>query len=295
MENPQKSIDKMVIELLDSKKITKNKVTNDLKTIERPLDRIDYLNQLMTFTNLGVGKTGVLETEESLSSLLTELQNKEIEDAKYKSDRDSLTDVYNRGQIERRMRAPLEKYCVLMMDIDRFKKINDRYGHKVGDIVLVNFAKIVMQTVRENFVGRYGGEEFYVELNQIDLEGGRKIADRIRKAVEENTMPYVIEDLRKESDEKLISRLKGKKVTVSIGVANEQQGKSPYEVRDRADNALYQAKKYGRNKVVIYGENPLNNIGDFRKTTFLFGNGIRKILDKGSELTDKIISYSTKH
>jgi diguanylate cyclase len=125
---------------------------------------------------------------------------------------------------------------LLMIDVDHFKQINDRYGHPAGDHVIRNVAAIVSRTVRASDIsGRFGGEEFAVVLPETDIEGAAVIAERIRKRIEAATMEPA----------------EGIRCTVSIGIAAAQP-----DVEDagdwisRADRALYEAKRLGRNLVV---------------------------------------------
>jgi diguanylate cyclase len=125
---------------------------------------------------------------------------------------------------------------LLMIDVDHFKQINDRYGHPAGDQVIRNVAAIVGRTVRASDIsGRYGGEEFAVVLPETDVEGAAVIAERIRKRIEAATMEPAA----------------GIRCTVSIGIAAAQP-----DIEDggdwiaRADRALYEAKRLGRNLVV---------------------------------------------
>lgn len=124
----------------------------------------------------------------------------------------------------------------LMVDLDRFKTVNDTYGHLVGDVVLREVAQQIQRSVREmDLVGRYGGEEFEVVLPEADLELGLQIAERIRLAVEAAVIRAYDEEVR---------------ITVSIGVAVfPNDAGTPSDLIERADEALYRAKKSGRNQI----------------------------------------------
>ena len=126
---------------------------------------------------------------------------------------------------------------VVMTDVDHFKRINDMYGHDVGDAALRSIADALASSVRESdMVGRFGGEEFVVVLQETDIEGALLLAERLRKTVEELEIPGP-------HGERL-------RVTASFGVS-EISRKDPdcHAVLKRADNALYEAKSTGRNRV----------------------------------------------
>ncbi|MDP8234317.1 MAG: GGDEF domain-containing protein [Candidatus Saelkia tenebricola] len=146
-------------------------------------------------------------------------------------------DVYH-GELSR-AKDRNDEACFLMLDLDKFKSCNDTFGHLVGDVILKETAKIIKQSVREiDIVGRYGGEEFCVFLTETKLKDGIYVAERIRKTVERYTFRAYDETL---------------KITVSIGLSL-----FPYDARDsielieKADLALYYAKRKGRNKVIAY-------------------------------------------
>jgi diguanylate cyclase (GGDEF)-like protein len=156
---------------------------------------------------------------------------------------DSLTGLYNRKKLDdiladqfARFRRNHRPFAVLMLDLDHFKSINDNYGHVAGDEVLVDVAAILKKSVRNvDYVARYGGEEFVVVLVETALDVALDIAERIRSEVE---IP------RFGAGNTLIS------LTVSLGVTHSREGDGgPEEVLARADNALYEAKRAGRNQV----------------------------------------------
>jgi len=160
---------------------------------------------------------------------------------------DSLTEVHTRRYLmerfeEERNRALIHKtnMAFLMIDVDFFKNFNDQYGHLTGDQILREIAGIVKGHIREiDIIGRYGGEEFCVVLPDTDYDGAGYVAQRIRAAVEAATI--------KAYDTST-------KATVSIGVSvYPQDGKKINELIDKADWALYRAKKEGRNRVCTFG------------------------------------------
>jgi diguanylate cyclase (GGDEF)-like protein len=125
--------------------------------------------------------------------------------------------------------------CVCMLDVDHFKRINDTYGHQVGDAVLRRIGECLRETLRPgDFAGRFGGEEFLLILPLTSLEGACRAAERVREAVAGSPMPKLPDT---------------KRVTVSIGVAAHESGSDPEATLLRADKALYRAKRDGRNQV----------------------------------------------
>ncbi len=128
-------------------------------------------------------------------------------------------------------------FCIAILDLDFFKKINDKYGHQTGDAVLKAFADCGTETVRPlDCFGRYGGEEFEVMLTQTDLDGAKIVAERLRKAISSLNFSAISPDLR---------------LTVSIGLARYRPGEDITAVEKRADAALYRAKAGGRNRVEV--------------------------------------------
>lgn len=157
---------------------------------------------------------------------------------------DELTGIFNRrglfqeGQFEfQRARRINRPFTVMMFDIDHFKKVNDQYGHPAGDQLLRHFAQRCLTASRAtDLVGRYGGEEFVLLLSETNLEAARLIGERLRQFIM-NT-PF-------ETDAGEIS------ITSSIGIAEAGKQDTLETLIERADTALYKAKKLGRNQVVI--------------------------------------------
>jgi two-component system, cell cycle response regulator len=159
--------------------------------------------------------------------------------------RDVLTGVYNRTFLTETLVKEFafanrhgHSLSALMIDVDRFKSVNDSWGHAGGDYVLKTIAEVLQETLRvEDVLGRYGGEEFVVVARELTLGKSIALADRLRQLVERH--PF------------LIGRNK-LSVTVSIGIATTKKGKfdSWQALVDAADKNLYEAKAGGRNRVV---------------------------------------------
>ncbi|MDP2306427.1 MAG: GGDEF domain-containing protein [Pseudomonadota bacterium] len=159
------------------------------------------------------------------------------------NNRDPLTGLLNRGwldeelptQVDETTRAGLD-YACLFVDIDNFKSVNDRFGHQVGDDVLVGVARLLMVGVRESDACvRYGGEELLMLLHGTGEATAMEVAERVRRSIE-------LHDWARTNP--------GLEVTASIGVAGVRPGESVKEWINRADRALYAAKAAGRNRVV---------------------------------------------
>ena len=131
-------------------------------------------------------------------------------------------------------------YCVVFFDVDHFKHFNDRNGHPAGDETLRLLAKTLRKTAtRSEFVARYGGEEFVVLISGAGLEAGRKFAEKARAAIESENFNH--------GEGQPLGR-----VTTSVGVAVFEAGISADETLKRADQALYESKQAGRNRVTAF-------------------------------------------
>lgn len=159
---------------------------------------------------------------------------------------DALTGIGNRKSFEQRLREAAqaamengEPLALLLIDIDHFKKFNDTYGHQLGDQVLRLVARTLTECVKgRDFTARYGGEEFAIILPQTRLEGGVIVADQVRRTMMQR---------------KVVNRATGEDygtITLSIGVSAYVPGEPLVETVRRADAALYQAKRAGRNRVL---------------------------------------------
>jgi diguanylate cyclase (GGDEF)-like protein len=163
---------------------------------------------------------------------------------------DYLTGLKTRGYFEQQLEAEVARserkdqpFALLMVDIDFFKQLNDRYGHHAGDQVLRDVAAILMRDMREvDTVARYGGEEFVIILPETNGPGALFVAERLRRAVEQSKFfagsPHAVEHL-----------------SISIGVAIfGQDAKFKRDLIECADSAMYAAKNSGRNRVLLYSD-----------------------------------------
>ena len=151
---------------------------------------------------------------------------------KKRSEIDEMTKILNRAATEKELKDVLKKTngAVLFMDLDKFKHVNDTYGHEKGDFVLKEFSKIVRNKIRSTDIfGRWGGEEFVLVLPETNFENAIKKAEKIRKNIQNYDFGFP--------------------VTVSIGVSDFKKGENIDDVIKKADECVYKAKNGGRNRV----------------------------------------------
>ncbi len=169
---------------------------------------------------------------------------KEKEKLLEKAIKDKLTKLYNRDYLEIYFRKILPKikkgdiYCLIFIDLDDLKKINDKYGHLIGDKVLENFAITILKSIRQKDIAvRFGGDEFVLLING-DLEITKRIAERIQENLQEIEINLPSETI---------------KPTASIGITIIDPSKDMETIIKEADKAAYDAKKYGKNRIKIFG------------------------------------------
>jgi diguanylate cyclase (GGDEF)-like protein len=145
-----------------------------------------------------------------------------------------------------RAEAEDKPFCVLMMDLDHFKDVNDTYGHLVGSATLEEVGAVIKGSLRAGDVGaRFGGEEFAAFLLDADYAQGMVAAERVRSAIENHEFPATRAGNKKES--------RTHRMTISIGVASfPNDASDPIQLVEKADSALYRAKRSGRNRVCAY-------------------------------------------
>jgi len=172
---------------------------------------------------------------------ITDLKEKEVTLEKI-AKTDALTQVYNRVYIDEVLLNQYYRYyrnheecSVIMIDIDYFKKINDEYGHLVGDKVLIEFANVLQHSIRlGDVLGRWGGEEFLLILPHTKIEDAHILAQKVHDVIQTHQFPVV------------------GKITASFGIASFRYKATVEDVVEEADKALYEAKKAGRNCIRVY-------------------------------------------
>ncbi len=211
----------------------------------------DYMYQNTTFIPL-MSSTGLVTHLCLIVYDVTDnaIHKKDLEQANRDlailSQTDGLTGLFNRSHWEFCLQTEYKRWvrsanpsCLVMLDIDHFKKVNDSYGHLVGDEVIRHISALIHAHVRETDVsGRYGGEEFAILLADTTIENAQVFAERLRREVASSVVKHNDIDL---------------KYTVSIGLAEVDASIKSYEAWiECADAALYQSKESGRNKVTLH-------------------------------------------
>ena len=184
--------------------------------------------------------TGLMTRYNGLIEDITERKLAE-EELKRLATTDKLTGAYNRTKFKEIMGREIERVkrynqplSIMIFDIDHFKDVNDRYGHSAGDYVLKTIADIVRENIRKiDYFVRWGGEEFMIISSETNLNEAYVLAERIRETIES----YIFED--------------NGKVTISLGVTEFKENDTEDSLTKRADNAMYEAKKKGRNRVEV--------------------------------------------
>jgi diguanylate cyclase (GGDEF)-like protein len=209
----------------------------ELVVSEQPLGQVAFTRD-WPFSD-----TETARLEFLLSHLVYPLRNALLySDALQAATRDPLTGIHNRAAFESTLEREVSyaarhgtPLSLLMLDLDHFKRVNDRHGHIAGDCVLKAFVGQVQECVRKSDAAfRYGGEEFALLLRNTPIQGAVQLGERIRQAVAA---------LRPQCESLRVS------ITVSLGVAQLQPGDNPWSLVDRADRALYESKRSGRNRV----------------------------------------------
>ncbi|MGB9731729.1 diguanylate cyclase [Calditerrivibrio nitroreducens] len=222
------------------KSMVLSKVDELSKEISKKIDNkhtaLKHLEQEKKHVNKELSEYKVKEQE------LAKIK-KELEKYKMESVTDPLTGLFNRKFMIKKIEEEIErgkrygsKFSIIFLDIDNFKRMNDVYGHIVGDFVLKYLANIIKSELRKvDYAFRYGGEEMVILLSETNLENALKFSERLLEVVRNTIFKYKTEDL---------------KITVSIGVAEFKPGETIEQLIERADMAMLKAKQAGKDRVV---------------------------------------------
>ncbi|QOP46591.1 sensor domain-containing diguanylate cyclase [Sulfurimonas paralvinellae] len=178
---------------------------------------------------------------DTIKKALTHLVKETTEELEHLSTHDTLTGLYNRHEYLKVIRNKIksaeryeEGFGVILADIDHFKLVNDNYGHKMGDKVLIKFAEVLKKNIREDdFVSRWGGEEFIIIANYADINALEKITKKLQKAIAKIQVGPI------------------KRLSASFGLTVYNEGDTDETLFKRVDNAMYVAKQNGRDNYVI--------------------------------------------
>ncbi|MDX2204376.1 MAG: GGDEF domain-containing protein [Hyphomicrobiaceae bacterium] len=227
---------------------------NTLAEVDRKLPKLADPEQVRMVIKFLVAENAKMQQEQGeLKSRLEQSQSQvealrfKVAEAEEVSLKDPLTSVANRRAFDialpqvindaRTLKTPL---CLVLSDLDHFKKLNDTHGHMVGDEVIKVFASILSENIRAgDTVARYGGEEFAVILTRADMRTAARVCERMR-------LDIAARKLALNRNGSLIGD-----ITASFGIAQYVSGDTPETLLKRADEKLYEAKAAGRNRVVI--------------------------------------------
>ncbi|AZT89510.1 diguanylate cyclase [Caldicellulosiruptor changbaiensis] len=231
---------------------------NELKTLDGFIDlEADVGNKIMIYplwTSIGaVGLLGIMFSPDSIDendnknlqiyvnfAAIALANAKIVSRLEKEAETDFLTGFFNKRTIQNILISELERairyrlpLAVIFLDIDDFKAYNDTFGHVAGDVMVQKTAEIIKNSIRTvDIAGRFGGEEFVIILPGTDEEGAIAVAERIRKAIESYPFPH-------------------RRVTASLGITLARSGDSVESLLERADRALYQAKREGKNRCCL--------------------------------------------
>ncbi|MGL4395943.1 MAG: GGDEF domain-containing protein [Hyphomicrobium sp.] len=233
---------------------TNNEQSAALSLAESSLENADNVEKIRAIVSVLVDNTARARNDaDEMRSLLSQAQEKtvamsrQLEDAEALATMDALTMVPNRRRFDEFIRAEIDKshaagtpLCLVMTDIDNFKKVNDRFGHPTGDSVLKQFSKMLAERRRStDLVARYGGEEFAIVLPRTPLGNAACLAEQLRS------------DMSGIQWNEAGGRRSIGPVTASFGVAEIRDHETAMQLIERTDRKLYDAKKSGRNRVEI--------------------------------------------
>lgn len=221
-------------------------LNRSLKTLEKHKEVSPVLREVISHTDQM--KETIDNLHKRLDSYLSSvaLLQRELDETRERSYTDGLTRVSNRMYFEEQLAllaaeydssASPEPFCVMMVDLDQFKSVNDRFGHRIGDEILVLIASMLKANIKgRDIVARYGGDEFAILLPQTPLADAMALAEDMSKRI-------AAREIKSKSSGASYGHM-----TVSVGAAQYVANEGGAKLIDRADSALYRAKKDGRNR-----------------------------------------------
>lgn len=226
---------------------TLNQHAATLSNLSDPDSAAMVLKQILDDTRQMVRNTNSLQSRMQDTNAEVDKLKAELSAVKETAEKDALTGLKNRGTFDLKINDTVHKQSkqglpstIIMLDIDHFKRINDSFGHLVGDRVIRYVAALLTQIMGpDNFVARYGGEEFVVIIKNQSVETAFKLAEKVRTAMGNSKLQ------RKDSGETI------GKVTLSAGISVLKENDTIDSFIDRGDKALYEAKNTGRNKTIV--------------------------------------------
>ncbi|TCK18053.1 diguanylate cyclase [Thiogranum longum] len=244
-----------VVQIVIDTGLDLGKYSNLLQSCSTRLESADDLRSIRKLVATLKSDTGrVAESSQQTAGTLKahadeiDLLRAELDRVRQEAVKDPLTGLANRRAFDERLAESLDdslqqlsKICLLMVDIDHFKKINDEHGHQIGDKILQYVSSVLKKNFKgKDLVARFGGDEFAVIVENAPIAGVQRVAETIREQVSDSTLK------RTDTGEPL------GKVTVSIGYDCLKPDDRPGDVLKRADKALYTAKQNGRNRVELF-------------------------------------------
>ncbi|WP_051251651.1 sensor domain-containing diguanylate cyclase [Psychrilyobacter atlanticus] len=227
-----------ILAILSILNISFNNSLNRLTYIIESISRGNYSKNIDKLTKIIDDKNEFNFMKNAIEKMSYEIIKRE-HDLIYISETDQLTNCYSRRAIINFIEKEIEQskffdlnFSLIMFDFDKFKKVNDSFGHLFGDLVLKDVSKVMLENIKTtDSLGRYGGEEFLILLPNTKLSEGIKVAERLRKITEKLSWEY------------------DTVITISMGVAENLKNDDLDSILERVDNLLYKAKNNGRNKV----------------------------------------------
>ncbi|VAW74303.1 hypothetical protein MNBD_GAMMA15-2599 [hydrothermal vent metagenome] len=244
-----------VVQIVIDTGLDLGKYSNLLQSCSSRLESVDDLRSIRNLvTTLKTDTSDMADASRLSAGALKERADEidvlraELDRVRQEAIKDPLTGLANRRAFDERLADSLDdslqqlkKICLLMVDIDHFKQINDKHGHQIGDKILQYVASVLKKNFKgKDLVARFGGDEFAVIVENAPIAGVKRVAETICEQIHESTLK------RTDTGEPLGT------VTVSIGCDCLKPDDKPADVVKRADKALYDAKQNGRNRVELY-------------------------------------------